>query len=114
MGDTRRETHKEDKDQAGITPSDSAVKDFFAEWETYTKGKWFLSAWKDKSKRKATDSLTCEDIIWHAMKSPPDTKGNGGNRTAQILFRKYHINVGLEQKSPTECFPGTTLSESMS
>lgn len=110
MSGRRQDLGGETKEESDVTTN--PVGEFFAEWQTRTQGKWFISAWKDKNERKATDSLTCEDIVWHAMKNPPTVYGRGGNRSAQILYSKYEINVGVEQTLATGRFQGTSRPQS--
>ena len=53
----------------------------------------YFSAWKD------TTGITIEDIILYAMKNPTDIHGKNGNRTAQILYKRYHIILEQEDSS---------------
>lgn len=71
---------------------------------------FYRSAWKGKK------PATPEDIVWHAMKSPPDQKGAGGNRTAQILLKNYEVNVGESKEKDlkhTTSSPKKTFSKAL-
>lgn len=62
---------------------------------------WYydLMSWRSSYPEDRTN-VTIQDIILHAMREPTDAQGNGGNNTAQILYKKFGLYVEHDPEFP--------------
>lgn len=81
-----------------------AVQAFFTAYDALRleKGKFSLtSGWSGANR----EDVTLKEIILHAMKQPTDLNGEGGNSTAEVLFKTYNLFVERNHEHSSAAAP---------